>query len=165
MLVDFLLGTHTFWQHVKLGAFSQHTAHHLDLSKQALRVKLSSPLIWPFCTYLGSDHGHGQPSFIVMGSGAAQTSLSTKMCPGHITGPTVTKPLEQANAKTQRRNLKEVYCMAEAFRALFLTPYLLLGISMIFFSYFFHLSFWYFPEKFNCSPRSRSFSPLSPIST
>lgn len=70
-----------------------------------------------------------------MGSGAAQTSLSTDMCPGHVTGPAVTKALEQAN--TKRRNLKEVYRMVEAFWALFLIPHLLLGIAMLFFFFLF----------------------------
>lgn len=102
-----------------------------------LHLRLSSPLTWPFCTYLGSDHGHGQVSFVAMGSGAAQTSLSTEMCPGHVTGPAVTKPLEQANTKTQRRNLMEVYRMVEAFWALFLIPHLLLGIAMLFFFFLF----------------------------
>lgn len=43
MLVDFPLGTHTFQQHVKLGVCGKHIAHHLDLSKQILHVKRTSP--------------------------------------------------------------------------------------------------------------------------
>lgn len=42
MLVDFPLGAHTFQQHVKLGVCGKHIAHHVDLSKQILHVKLTS---------------------------------------------------------------------------------------------------------------------------
>lgn len=43
MLVYFPLGARTFQQQVKLGVCGKHSAHHVDLSKQILHVKLTSP--------------------------------------------------------------------------------------------------------------------------
>jgi len=43
MLIDFLLGTYRFQQHVELGVCGKHIAHLNDLSKQLLHVTSTSP--------------------------------------------------------------------------------------------------------------------------
>lgn len=61
MLIGFPLGTRTFRQHVKSGVCGKHIAHRLDLSKQILHVKLTSPAgysvhTWGLITAIANLH-------------------------------------------------------------------------------------------------------------